>query len=321
MSTFTHKNATTINEAVSILAEGKATVIAGGTALLGGLRTFISPAAPEVLVNIKTIPGLDYIKEEAGMLKIGALTRLTDINRSSTARSKYLALADAAQKVGTPELRNMGTIAGNICQGVQCWYYRADYNFYNCLRKNPTGICQALLGDNRYNSIFGAMDGCVAVNPSDIAPTLIAFGAKVVTTNRTVDAEDFFTMDGEKTNVLDDDEIVTEIQVPTPATAAKSAFVKFAIRKAFDFPIVNCAALIDSSGGTVNTARICLNAVYNIPRRATEAEDEITGEAIDESSAEAAGSAAVSDVAALTHNAYMIQVAKTLVKRAILACK
>jgi len=315
MKDFTIVNATTVSEAVSALGQPKTAVLAGGTDLLGQLKNFMSPNnAPDTLVNIKTISGLDSIKEEGGVLKIGALAKLADIAASATVKANYAALAEAARKVATPELRNMGTIGGNICQQVRCWYYRAEFNVFDCLRKNPAGgICQALLGDNRYHSIFGAMNGCIAVNPSDTAPALIALDAKIVTSKNTAgyDAEDFFAFIGagsEKTTVLDDDEIVTEIQVPTPAAGTKSAFVKFAIRKAFDFPIVNCAvARIGSSG------RICLNGVYNLPRRATAAEAALPDAA-------AAGAAAVADAipaSPVGHNKYMIQIAEVMVKRAV----
>jgi xanthine dehydrogenase YagS FAD-binding subunit len=209
----------------------------------------------------------------------------------------------------------MGTIGGNICQYVRCWYYRSEHNAFDCLRKSPAGgICQALVGDNRYSSIFGAMNGCVAVNPSDTAPALVALDARIVTTKQTVDAEDFFTMNDEKTTILDDDEIVTEIQVPE--FSGKSAFLKFALRKSIDFPIVNCAVAISNG-----SARICLNAVYNTPYRATAAEDAIAGQTINEANAEASGAAAVANASALPMNKYKVQIAKTLVKRAILACK
>jgi len=314
MKKITHINATTIDEAVSALGAGKA-VIAGGTDLLGYMKGHVSPNAPDTLVNIKTIPDMDYIEEEDGMLKIGALAKLADIAKSSVVQSKYAALAEAAHKVGTPELRNMGTIGGNICQFVRCWYYRCERNSFDCLRKNPAGTCQALLGDNRFHSIFGARHGCIAVNPSDTAPALVALDATIVyqspTETKSETAEDFFTFTGagsEKTTVLADNEIVTEIQVPTPADGTKSAFVKFALRKAFDFPIVNCAvARIGSSG------RICLNGVHNFPKRVRDAEDALPN-------ADAAGAAAVADAIPASpagHNKYMIQIAKVMVKRAV----
>ncbi len=316
MNKITHVNATTVAEATSALSGGNAAVIAGGQDILGELKAMISPNSPTTLVNIKTIPGLSDLTEDSGGLKIGALVTLTEVAESAAVKSGYAALAEAARRSCSPEIRNAGTIGGNICQKVRCWYYRAEFNGFNCLRKNPTGICNALVGDNRFNSIFGTLEGCVAVNPGDIAPALVAYNASVVTSKRTIAIEDFFAYNGERTTALDDDEIVTEIQVPTPAAGTKSATLKFALRKSFDFPIVNCSVVISGSD-----ARICLNAVYNLPRRATEAEDIIRGQTINEANATAAGEAAVAGATALPggHNTYMIQIAKTLVKRAILA--
>jgi NADPH-dependent glutamate synthase beta subunit-like oxidoreductase/CO/xanthine dehydrogenase FAD-binding subunit len=164
--------------------------------------------------------------------------------------------------------------------------------------------------------------GCEGVNPSDMAPALVALGARIVTSNRTISADDFWAADKvARSTLLENDEIVTEIQIPKPAAEVKSAFIKFALRKSIDFPIVNCAAAIESKGGVVNSARICLNAVYSNPYRVTKAEDVIKGKTIDEANAEAAGVAAVTDAVALPYNRYKIQIAKTLVKRTILACK
>jgi len=163
-------------------------------------------------------------------------------------------------------------------------------------------------------------EGCYAVHPSDTAPALIALAARIKTSKRTVDAQDFFAIGVCKTTVLESDEIVTEIQVPAPADATKSSFEKLALRKSIDFPIVNCAAMITSSGGKATAARICLNAVDIKPRRAVEAEESIVGKGLTEANAEAAGAAAVSSARPMTHNAYMVQIAKTLVKRILLAC-
>ncbi|UCE97467.1 MAG: FAD binding domain-containing protein [Dehalococcoidia bacterium] len=305
MKEFTLVKPLSIDDAVSALGEANSAALAGGTDLLGKMKSYYSPTMPDTLVNLKTIPDMAYIKEESGMLKIGALTTLTDIAESSTVKSNYSALAEAARKVATPELRNAGTIGGNLCQGVWCWYLRTEWNHFNCLRKNPNGICQALLGDNRYHSIFGAVAGCVAVNPSDTAPALVALDAKIVTTNQTVDVGDFFTVDGENTTILDDDEIVTEIQVPTPASGTKSAFIKYSQRKSFDFALVSVAVARAGSSG-----RICLGGVYNLPMRAESAEAALPD-------AEAAGEAAASGASALPNNSYKIQLVKTLVKRAV----
>jgi len=162
---------------------------------------------------------------------------------------------------------------------------------------------------------------CVAVNSSDMAPALVALEAKIKTTKRVIDAEEFFTVAGDKTTVLDNDEIVTEIEIPIPSASTKSAFTKFALRKSIDFPIANCAAAIKSEKGVVQAAKICLGAVYNTPYQATKAEEYIRGKAINDSTAEGAANAVVTDACPLINNRYKIQIAKTLVKRAILACK
>ena len=321
MKNFAHVDARSIEEAVATLRRyGKrAAVIAGGTDLLGKMKDEILPSYPEALVNIKTIPGLDRIEEGQDGLTIGALTRLEDIATHAVIREKYPALAEAAHRCASAHLREMGTLGGNLCQDIRCWYYRNQNNRFPCLRKGG-GRCYAIDGDNRYHSIFGGSveEGCYAVHPSDTAPALIALDASLRTSRRLIRAEDFFQVSVAKTTVLDDDEIVTAIELPSPQ--GKSAFVKFALRKAIDFPIVNCAALLALSGKKVASARICLNAVSVKPYRATKAEEAIMGRTITEAASEAAGAAIVADARPMSYNAYMVQIAKTMVKRAILGC-
>jgi len=313
---FEHVNARTVDEAASILKSGKASVIAGGTDILGTMRFEILPDYPEVLVNLKSITGLDYIKEEMGVLKIGALTKLEDIAKSDVVQGSYTALAEAAHRTASPHIREMGTIGGNICQYTRCWYYRLPDNRFNCIRKGGSK-CYAITGDNRYHSIFGAVKGCMAVNPSDTAPALVALNAKIKTNRRLIEAEKFWDMVKPGSTILSNDEIVTEIQVPTPAKGIKSSFIKFAIRSSIDFPIVNCAAMVGKG-----KARICLNAVHNKPRRVLKSEELIRGKSISEKRADAAGAAAVADARAPggDRNKWKIQIARTMVKRAILGC-
>jgi xanthine dehydrogenase YagS FAD-binding subunit len=313
---FEHINAKTIDEAASILKQGKASIIAGGTDILGTMRFEILPDYPEILVNLKSIPDMEYIREEGGMLKLGALTRLEDIAKNTVVQSKYAALAEAAHHTASPHIREMGTIGGNICQFTRCWYFRLPDNRFDCVRKGGKK-CYAMTGENRYHSIFGAVKGCVAVNPSDTAPALVALSAKIKTNKRTIDAEQFWDMVKPGSTILEADEIVTEIQVPTPPKGVKSSFIKFAIRKSIDFPIVNCAAMIGKG-----EARICLNAVYNKPYRCLGAEDAIRGKSINESSADTAGAAAIEKAKTLPgdRNKWKIQLARTMVKRAILGC-
>jgi xanthine dehydrogenase YagS FAD-binding subunit len=313
MRPFNHTNAKSLAEVRTALPGGKTVIIAGGTDLLGTLKDNILPQYPPTVINLKTVPGLDFIREEAGVLKIGAVTRLADIAANQTVKQKYTALAQAASRVATPHVREMGTIGGNIAQLHRCWYFRKPENRFNCIRKGGNQ-CFAMTGDNRYHSIFGAVNRCIAVNPSDIAPALIALNARVVTDRRTIEAENFFDVKKPGNTVLETDEIIREIQIPAPPAGAKSAFLKFAIRKSIDFPIVNCAVMV--GGGS---PRICLNAVAPKPYRATKAEAAIAGKAINEKNAEAAGEAAVADARPMEASRFKVQIAKTLVKRALLA--
>lgn len=313
---FAHVNAETVDEAVAILKSGNASALAGGTDILGAMRFEILPDYPEILVNIKTISDMEYIKEESGMLKIGALTRLDDIAKNDVIKTGYAALSEAARRTASPHIREMGTIGGNICQMTRCWYFRNPDNRFNCLRKGGKK-CYAINGDNRYHSIFGAVKGCIAVNPGDTAPALVALNAGIKTSKRLIDAEKFWSMANPGATILDMDEIVTEIQIPKPAKGARSSFIKFAVRSSIDFPVVNCAAMVGKGD-----ARICLNAVYNVPWRASDSEELIRGKSISNKNADAAGAAAV--VKARTfpgeRNKWKIQIAKTMVKRALLGC-
>jgi xanthine dehydrogenase YagS FAD-binding subunit len=323
MKKFAHFNAKTLEEAVSILERyrGKANVIAGGTDLLGKMKDRVLPNSPEALVNIKSIAGLDGIKEKDGFLRLGSLALLEDIAHNATIKSKYSALAEAARRTASPHIREMGTIGGNICQDIRCWYYRNPDNRFPCLRKGG-GRCYALDGDKRYHSIFGGSvsEGCLAVHPSDTAPALVALDAYVQTTKRKIHIDDFFDVEISRTTVLDNKEIVTEIQIPEPAKNSRSAFLKYAFRKSIDFPIVNCAVAVTCAGEQVESARICLNAVFVKPYRAMKAEEFLIGKKITKANAERTGKAAVEDAKPLGDNDFMVHVAKALVSRAVLAC-
>jgi len=325
MKGFEHIHASTVNEAVSILGKnmGEAKVIAGGTDLLGCLRDGIWPEQPKTIINLKTISGLSYIREETGGLNIGALTTLTDIAESPVVMEKYAALAEAARCTASPLLRNLGTLAGNICQENRCWYYRYPEKLggqIDCVRKGGKK-CLAVAGDSRYHSIFGAVNKCIAVNPGDTAPALVVLGAKVKTSKRIIEIEGFFTAkNGMKSTVLDDDEIVTEIQIPEPEPGTKMAFKKIALRKTIDFAIVNCAASIEFNGSTISAVRICLNGVYNNPYRATRAEERLTGRSLNEESAKNAAETALAEAKPLPMNRYKVQMAKALLADTLLEC-
>lgn len=320
MKNFVHFDTKSVSEAVSLLEKrGKdATVIAGGIDLLWRLKWRVLPEQPGVLVNIKTIPGLDYVKEDTEGLKIGALTRISDIEANSLVKTKYSILAMAASQLASPQLRNMATIGGNLCQHVWCWYYRGRNNFWFCYRKGGT-LCYAVPGDNRYNAILGGAV-CFAVCPSDMAPALVALDASVKAVSpggeRTIKLGDFYKVLGPD---LKPAEILTEVQVPTPKANTKGTFIKVRLRKSFDFAIASAAAVVTREGTTVTDARIVLGGVAPFPYRATKAEDAVKGKAISESTAEAAATATIAAATPLSTNAYKVSITKALVKRTLLS--
>ena len=313
MRQFTHMNATTVAEAASAKANGGA-ILAGGTDLLPMEKDFVLSTSAGTMVNIKTIPDIDNIADDGG-LKIGALANLTDIAESSVVKSKWASLAEAARRVGTPQLRNQGTLGGNLCQECRCWYYRGHDNFFNCFRKGGT-LCFATVGNNRFNAILGGQV-CFAVCPSDTATALTALGATFTSNTRSnAPIADLFVVLGTS---LGDNEILTEIQVPAPASGTVQAFKKYAIRKSFDFAVASAAVSVTVSGGNVSDCKIAMGGVAPIPWRATAAEDELKGGPLNESTAAAAAAKATEGSLALPYNAWIIPIAQTMVKRALLA--
>lgn len=312
-----HFDARSVEEAVSLLSQNPgARIIAGGVDLVALMKSqVISPAA---LVNIKTVPGLAYIREDAQGLKIGPLTTIAQIARSETVRERYPLVAQAASVVGAAQVRNMGTLAGNLCQQVRCWYYRRSpvtgTSFF-CRRKGGER-CYAVAGENEHHAIFG--DVCDAVCPSDLAPALVALQAVVRTAGpdgeREVPLEHFYTPMG---NVLQPDEMITGIEVPAPSSNTRERFLKFRLRKAIDFAIASVAAAVTTESGVVTDARIVLGGVAPGPYRAVSAEEIITGQALSGSLAETAARAALSGASPLSKNAHKVPIAEALVKRAL----
>ncbi|MEM0216159.1 MAG: xanthine dehydrogenase family protein subunit M [Candidatus Bathyarchaeia archaeon] len=325
MKRFEHFNAKTIDEAILLLEkyDGEAKVIAGGTDLIRVLKDDILPKYPKAIINLKTIANLEYIKEENGVLKIGSLTRLSDVASSSLIKTKYNLLSEACRSVGTPQIRNMGTIGGNLCQDVQCWYYRASKSLgkvFHCLRKGGN-VCYAVSGDNRFHSIFGGK-GCVAVCPSDVAIALTALDA-LVKTKGPLGERVFPVSELYKDAALNlgRSEIVTEIQVPEPPPEARQIWIKFRLRNSLDFAIVSVAVMLTLEEGVCKDVRIALGGVAPTPKRLKEVEDFLKGNYINSETAEKAGKMAVAKAFPLSHNAYKIPITESLVKRVILMAK
>ncbi len=328
MKAFTHTDAKTVADASAALTAsvpsgiGAPEIIAGGTDLLGRLKDDIMPTYPATIVNIKTIPNLAYINQDSSGLKIGALTTIEDIANSTIVSSSWPALGAAAASISGPHQRAMGTIGGNLCQHVRCWYYRNPNDRFLCLRKGGT-TCYAASGDNRYHSIFGAPAGCNSVCPSDSATALMALNATIVTNQRAIGIEDFFSPGAGASgtplggNVLTSDEIVTEVDVPTPPLGSKQTFTKFRLRKSIDFAIVEVATMVTMSGSTCTAARIALGGVAPTPLRSKAAEQSIVGKTLDATAAAAAASAAVALATPLQYNHYKVPVLQTLITRAL----
>lgn len=322
MRTFTHINAYTVEEALSLLIKnkGKAVLNAGGTDLLGVLKDEILPAYPKIVINIKTIAGLDSIINNKGGITIGALTRLTDIANSPLIKERFPVLAEAARTVATPQIRNVATIGGNLCQDVRCWYYRYPSHTggpIQCLRKGD-GPCLAVRGDNRYHAI---MEGkkCFAVCPSDTAVALAALDATIHVSgpegDRSIAADDFFSP---LANALKVNEIVTKIEIPALKHPTKQKFIKFTLRKPVDFAIVSVASVTAIENGTCIDVRIALGGVAPGPVRARAAEDMLKGKEMNETHVLEAANLALSAAKPLSMNSYKIEITKPLIKRALL---
>jgi xanthine dehydrogenase YagS FAD-binding subunit len=293
-------------------------LIAGGTDLISFLKTRCLPDAqlPKYVINLKTIPNLDYIKEDTG-LKLGAMATLDKIAFSPVVLAKWPILAAAARGVAMWQVRTVGTIGGNICAKKRCWYYRSTWNKFQCVLNGGTG-CPAVAGNHRYESIFGATNGCYAVDPNDMAPVLVALSAKIVTNKSTYDAEKFF--DGFKVTVMGAGELVTEIQVPVPPAGSKQGWYKAAERQAIDFASASAATLVTPATGTITAARVVLGAVGTTPILSTAAATALVGKTLSDDTAEAAGTAAVAAAKEIgPYNKYKIQMAKGCVKKALLS--
>ena len=325
MKSFENIDAKSVKEAVSLLQKfhqqkKSAAVVGGGSEYLQLMKDRV--VNPDYVVNLKTIPGLNYIKEERGGFRIGALATLAEIEEHPAVREKLLILSDAAGEAASPQIRNAGTIAGNICQRPFCWYFRSS-NF-NCLRKGGQ-LCYTVTGDGRFHAVLGGGPSYI-VHPSDTAPALVALNAQIkiagAAGEKTMPLEKFFVLpsvDFKRENILSPAEIVTEIYVPYPKSGSKGFYHKVRERLAWDHAIVAVATVVQSSGGVARDARVVLGGVAPIPWRAPKAEEFLRGKKIDEETAQKAGDIALEGARPLKDNVYKVGMAKSLVQRALLA--
>jgi xanthine dehydrogenase YagS FAD-binding subunit len=330
MKAFEWASPKTVSEAVKLLQAAPAAArdpddaprpIAGGQDLLTTMKDYLT--RPTRVVNLKSIRGLDRITGDGRRgLKIGALVTLTQLEENADVRRDFPGLAEAARSVATPQIRNLGTVGGNLCQRPRCWYYRLEEAV--CLKKGGSE-CFAATGENKYNAILGGGPSYI-VHPSDLAPMLVALGARVAVTGpqgaRTIALEKFFTLPSEgsirRENVLQNDDIITEISVPASGFAARSTYLKFKERESLDFALASVAAAVElNADRTVKQARIVLGGVAPIPWRAPQAEAFLAGKRLDQEALAEAARRALDGAKPLAKNAYKIPLTQTLVRRAL----
>ncbi len=301
-------------------SEGR--ILAGGVDLLSELKERI--IEPERVVNIKSIPGLNILKADSKGLTLGALVTLTQIEQHATIRRDYTALAEAAESVASPQIRNVGTLGGNLCQRPRCWYYRDETIL--CIKKGGSRCYAAAEeADNKFNAILGGGPSYI-VHPSDCATALVALGAMVRYRDRSgqtksVSAEEFFLLPIDnpvKENSLLHGEIVTEVLIPTQAKGTKSAYIKFKEKDSMDWAVSAVAvSAVTDAAGMIRDVRVVLGGVAPKPWRSKEAEAVLKGKKFTPQLAQEAAEAALSKAKPLSKNEYKVPLTKTLIRRAV----
>jgi xanthine dehydrogenase YagS FAD-binding subunit len=300
----------------------RAKLLAGGIDLLSEMKERI--IEPDRVVNLKSVPGLDAMQANARGLRLGALVTLTQIEQDPGIRRAYAALAEAAESVASPQIRNVGTVGGNLCQRPRCWYYRDEGIV--CIKKGGSK-CYAAEGESKYNAILGGGPSYI-IHPSDCAPALVALNGKVTIAGpggktRQVPIEQFFVLPRQnvfRENVLQPNEIVTQIEVPAPMAGTKSTYLKFKERDSMDWALSAVAAAVTMKNGVASDVRLVLGGVAPIPWRSKEAEAVLRGKAITPALADRAAEAALADAKPLADNGYKVPLTNVLIRRAVLAC-
>src|ERR1700757_2492622 len=321
MPTFQLYQPSSVADAQKLLQQNghDALVLAGGLDSMDWLKDRIRK--PRVVVDLGGIDELKGIHEKAEGVEIGAMTTLTEVVQNPSVRQKYGLLGQAAELVASPQIRNQGTVGGNVSQDTRCWYYRAGWPCYRA----AGNICYAdtPVGRNREHAILHA-ERCVAVNPSDTAPALIALDAKFVLQTargeRVIDAEDYFVgpdIDITRLNVLRPGDLLSSIRIPATWAGAQFYFEKIRDRQVWDFPLLNVASAMTLSGDRIASIRIAVNAVAARPLRLASVERAVTARPRNAATAEMAGDLAVQGAVPLQFNSYKIPLMRNLVKRAV----
>jgi xanthine dehydrogenase YagS FAD-binding subunit len=321
MKAFAYINPTNEKDAVAALkAGGVALPLAGGMDLLARMKDYIQQ--PDRIVNVKNALDSNVNRTPDGGLKIGAAMKIIDLIEHQDVARMYPAVVAAAGEVGTPQIRNSGTVGGNINQRPRCWYFRNEE--FVCFKKGGDR-CFSPTGENQYHAIFGNNGPSHIVHPSNLAVPFVAYGAKfrVIGSNgeREVPAADYFTMPTPqnvlKENVLADDELLTHVILPAPGNM-KSGFYEVRFKESHDWPLAFATVILAMNGNTVSSARVVMGAVAPVPWRSEDAERALVGKTLNETTATEAGEAAVRAAQPLNRNGYKVQITKTAVKRAVM---
>jgi xanthine dehydrogenase YagS FAD-binding subunit len=320
MKNFTYYRPNTIQQAISLLDNkwGSAELLAGGTDLLDLQKEYV--AQPDKVISVAGIDGLAACEVGQDSIKIGAGAKLADIAAHADLRKHFPSLTTAAGDIGGPQIRNMGTLGGNLCQRNRCWYFRDEH--VQCLLKGGNK-CFAFDGDNRYHAVFTQGHYCVIVNPSTLAPALIALAATAEVASpdgkRTVSLDKFFQAPRSKDDrehTLAPNDIVVSVTIPTSGLANASYEVRH--KQAYDWPLVQAAAAFKLDGGKATNVKIVLGHVAPTPRIAESAAQSLEGKEVTEETAAAAGKAAAEGAKPLAQNAYKMKLVEVAVKRAVL---
>ena len=322
---FEHADAESVQEAVFWLEKwgNEARVIAGGTDLLGLMKDRLEGPqlrTPGVLINVKRIPEMKRIDhdDEFG-LRIGAAVTLNQLGASDIIRKRFSILSQAARQIGTTQIRNMGTVGGNLCQRPQCMYFR--HPDFLCYKKGGR-TCYAVSGEHRYDHSVINYGKCVVAHPSDMAPTLIALNASAIiaTSNgeRKVPLQDFFLSPNDYTEtVLKPGELLVEVRVPNESSKTNQLFLKHRVRHASDFALASVAMVAEMSDGIVQDIRIVMGGIAPFPYVADRTEELINGKGLDTRLISRVAKASIDGARPLPRNGYKIDLAKALVKRAL----
>ncbi len=324
MKKFQNLNASSLQQASELAREAltRGQVIAfsgGGTDLLQQVKD--GTEQPDVLINLRTVSGADQVSENGADVTIGGQISLTELGNHPLVRSRFPVLAEAAAAVGTPQIRNAGTLAGNVTQRPWCWYYRNGFNCY----KAGGDQCFSVVGENQQHAIFGGGPSYI-VHPSDIAPALVALGARFNTIGsdgqRSLSADEFFQLPAQNAryeNSLARDELLASVSLPAGNSGAVSSYHKVMDRQAWTHAVVSAAMVLQIEGGTIISASVVLGGVAPIPWRAREAEAVLVGQSVNAELARAAGLAAIRNAEPLAKNAYKLPMTSAVVERQILS--